>query len=103
MSSTASRRALMYRAGFTSLKVSESDLAEVLEWRRTGGTEIAYRRTSGHAPPADLRTFAAIRPKLTAPVHGVKWDEESHGFGAIRRLADADRKVLTHMFRASAQ
>jgi len=23
-------------------------------------------------------------------VHGVKWDEESHGFSVIRRLADAE-------------
>jgi ribonuclease J len=69
--------------------------AEALEWCRRGGAEIAYIHTSGHASPADLRSFAAtIRPKVTVPVHGVKWDEESHGFGAIRRLADAEPMVI---------
>jgi ribonuclease J len=60
-----------------------------------GGAEIAYIHTSGHASPADLRAFAAaIRPTVTVPVHGVKWDEESHGFGTIRRLADAEPMVV---------
>jgi len=75
--------------------LSEPDVAEVVAWCRTGGAEIAYIHTSGHASAADLRAFAAaIRPKLTVPVHGVKWDEESHGFGAIRRLADAEPMVI---------
>ena len=44
---------------------------------------------------ADLRAFAAaIRPRLTVPAHGVKWDEESRGFGSIRRLADAESLVI---------
>jgi ribonuclease J len=67
----------------------------VLEWCRGGGAEIAYIHASGHASPADLRAFAAaIRPKVTVPVHGVKWDEGSHGFGTIRRLADAEPMVV---------
>jgi len=71
--------------------LAEPDLAEVLKWCQTGGAEIAYIHTSGHASPVDLRAFAAaIHPKVTVPVHGVKWDEEAHGFGAIRRLADAE-------------
>jgi ribonuclease J len=75
--------------------LSEPYHAEALEWCRTGGAEIAYIHTSGHASPADLRAFAvAICPKVTVPVHGVKWDEESHGFGAIRRLADAEPMVI---------
>jgi ribonuclease J len=75
--------------------LSEPDLAEVLKWCQTGGAEIAYIHTSGHASPVDLRAFAAaIRPKVTVPVHGVKWDEQSHGFGAIRRLADAESMVI---------
>ena len=75
--------------------LSEPDVAEVLEWCRAGGAEIAYIHTSGHASPADLRAFAAaIDPKVTVPVHGVKWDEESHGFGTIRRLADAEPMVI---------
>jgi ribonuclease J len=75
--------------------LSEPDVAEVVDWCRTGGAEIAYIHTSGHASPTDLRAFAAaIRPKLTVPVHGVKWDEESQGFGTIRRLADAEPTVI---------
>jgi hypothetical protein len=45
--------------------------------------------------PDDLRAFAAaVRPKMVVPVHGVKWDEESHGFGTVRRLADAETMVI---------
>jgi len=58
-------------------------------------SKIAYIHTSGHASPADLRAFAAaIGPKVIVPVHGVKWDEESHGFGAVRRLADAEPMAI---------
>jgi ribonuclease J len=75
--------------------LSEADIAEVLDWCRAGGAKIAYIHTSGHASPADLRAFAAaISPKVTVPVHGVKWDEEAHGFGTIRRLADAEPMVI---------
>ncbi len=71
--------------------LSEPYHAEALEWCKAAGAEIAYIHTSGHASPADLRAFAmAIRPKIVVPVHGVKWDEEFHGFGRIRRLADAE-------------
>ena len=70
---------------------SEPDMKEVFDWFRAGGTEIAYIHTSGHASAADLRAFAsAVCPKVTVPVHGEKWDEESHGFGGICRLADAE-------------
>jgi ribonuclease J len=75
--------------------LSEPDIAEVLEWCRTGGAEIAYIHTSGHASPVDLRAFAlAVRPKMVVPVHGVKWDEEARGFGTICRLADAETLVI---------
>ena len=68
----------------------------MLHWCRTSGAEIAYIHPSGHASPADLRAFAAaIRPRVTVPVHGVKWDEESQGFGTIRRLADAEPMVVS--------
>lgn len=68
---------------------------EALEWCRSAGAEIAYIHTSGHASPADLRAFAAsIRPKFVVPVHGVKWDEESHGFGIVRRLSDAEPLII---------
>jgi len=76
--------------------LSEPDIAEVLEWCRAAGAELAYIHTSGHASPADLRAFAAaICPRVTVPVHGVKWDEESQGFGTIRRLADGEPMVIT--------
>lgn len=69
--------------------------AQALEWCPAGGAEIAYIHTSGHASPADLRaSAAAICPRVTVPVHGEKWDEESHGFGTIRRLADAEPMVI---------
>ena len=69
--------------------------AEPLEWFRAAGAEIAFIHTSGHASPADLRAFAsAVHPRIVVPVHGVKWDEEAHGFGTIRRLADAERMVV---------
>jgi ribonuclease J len=69
--------------------------SEALEWCQAAGAEIAYIHTSGHAAPDDLRAFAAaVRPKMVVPVHGVKWDEESHGFGAVRRLADAETMVI---------
>jgi ribonuclease J len=75
--------------------LSEPCFTEALEWCRRGGAEIAYIHTSGHASPADLRKFAAaVRPKIVVPVHGVKWDEESHGFGEIRRLRDAETLVI---------
>jgi ribonuclease J len=75
--------------------LSGSYHSEALEWCRAAGAEIAYIHTSGHASPADLRAFAAaIRPKMVVPVHGVKWDEESHGFGTVRRRADAETMVV---------
>jgi ribonuclease J len=75
--------------------LSEPYHSEVLEWCRAAGAEIAYIHTSGHASPADLRDFAAsLQPKIVVPVHGVKWDEESHGFGAVRRLADAETLTI---------
>lgn len=75
--------------------LSDSYHAEPLEWCRSAGAEIAYIHTSGHASPADLRAFAAaLRPKVVVPVHGVKWDEEAHGFGIVRRLADAEPMIV---------
>jgi ribonuclease J len=71
--------------------LSEPYHSDALEWCRNAGAEIAYLHTSGHASPADLRAFAAsVQPKIVVPVHGVKWDDESHGFGVVRRLADAE-------------
>jgi len=75
--------------------LSDAHHANPLEWCRKGGAEIAYIHTSGHAAPTDLRAFAAaIKPKLVVPVHGMKWDEESAGFGDVRRLGDGQTLVL---------
>jgi ribonuclease J len=76
--------------------LSEPYHAEALEWCRAAGAEIAYIHTSGHAAPADLRAFAAaVQPRTVVPVHGMHWDEESHGFGAVRRLADGETMAVT--------
>lgn len=75
--------------------LSDPYQSAALEWCRAAGSEIAYIHTSGHASPADLRAFAAaVRPKMVMPVHGVKWDEESRGFGTVRRLADGEMMVI---------
>jgi ribonuclease J len=69
--------------------------AAPLEWCEAKGAEIAYIHTSGHASAADLRAFAlSVRPRLVVPVHGVNWDSESHGFGAICRLPDGQPMTL---------
>ncbi|MEX0827324.1 MAG: MBL fold metallo-hydrolase RNA specificity domain-containing protein, partial [Haliea sp.] len=75
--------------------LSDACHSEPLEWCRAGGTEIAHIHTSGHASAADLRAFAqAVQPRAVVPVHGENWDDEAHGFGAIRRLADAEAMVI---------
>ena len=69
--------------------------SEALEWCRAAGAEITHIHTSGHASAADLRASAmAVRPKMVVPVHGVKWDEESHGFGAVHRLGDGEAMTI---------
>ena len=58
-------------------------------------TDTASSPPRTSASPADLRAFAAaICPKTVVPVHGVKWDEESEGFGFVRRLRDAETMVV---------
>jgi ribonuclease J len=75
--------------------LSDAYHSEALEWCSAAGAEIAYIHTSGHASPTDLRAFAtSLRPKIVVPVHGVKWDEESRGFGVVRRLADAETLTI---------
>jgi ribonuclease J len=75
--------------------LSDPYQSAALEWCRAAGSEIAYIHTSGHASPADLRAFAAaVRPKMVVPVHGMKWDEESRGFGTVRRLADGEMMII---------
>jgi ribonuclease J len=75
--------------------LSDPYQSAALEWCQAAGSEIAYIHTSGHASPADLRAFAAaVRPKMVVPVHGMKWDEESRGFGTVRRLADGEMMII---------
>jgi ribonuclease J len=69
--------------------------SEALKWCEAAGAEIAYIHTSGHASAADLCAFAAgVRPKIVVPVHGIKWDEESHDFGTVRRLGDGEAMMI---------
>jgi ribonuclease J len=63
----------------------------VRKWFDEGGSRAAHIHTSGHASPADLRSFAhAMNAKQLVPVHGVAWDVETTGFSSIRRLADGE-------------
>ena len=76
--------------------LSEPYHSAALEWCRTAGSEIAYIHTSGHASPADLRAFtAALQPKVVIPVHGNTWDEQSHGFGNVKRLCDGEQYAIS--------
>jgi ribonuclease J len=59
--------------------------SEALEWCRAGGSRD---RLHPHQRPR------LPRPKTVVPVHGVKWGEESHGFGTVRRLRDAEAMVI---------
>jgi ribonuclease J len=62
---------------------------EGLEWCRAAGSKIAHLHTSGHASSADLRAFAAaMNARTIVPVHGINWDTQSEGFGAIKRMSD---------------
>jgi ribonuclease J len=73
----------------------ESYYGDPIKWLQDAGAEIAYIHSSGHASPSDLRAFAAaMRPKMVVPVHGTKWDQESHDFGVIRRLSDGERMEI---------
>lgn len=58
-------------------------------WFAERGCPSTHLHTSGHARPADLRSFAAaMRPDVLIPVHGEHWDEIQTGFPTIRRLQD---------------
>jgi len=63
----------------------------VRKWFEEGGSRAAHIHTSGHASPADLRSFAhAMNAKQLVPIHGVAWDGDTAGFSSIRRLADGE-------------
>ena len=61
------------------------------KWFEEGGGRVVHIHTSGHASPADLRSFAqAMNAKQWVPIHGVAWDGDTTGFPSIRRLADGE-------------
>ena len=67
----------------------------VRKWFETGGSRAAHIHTSGHASPADLRSFAhAMNAKQLVPVHGAAWDGDTTGFSSIRRLADGESMAV---------
>jgi ribonuclease J len=67
----------------------------VRKWFEEAGSRAAHLHTSGHASPADLRSFAsAMNAKKMVPIHGIAWDDEVTGFSSIHRLADGDLIVL---------
>jgi ribonuclease J len=75
--------------------LNNEDGALVRKWFEDGGSRAIHIHTSGHASPADLRSFAqAVDAKHLVPIHGFAWDGDTQGFGSIRRLADGEPMVL---------
>jgi ribonuclease J len=75
--------------------LKNEDGALVQKWFGDGGSRAAHIHTSGHASSVDLRAFAqAMNAEHLVPIHGVAWDNETQGFGSIRRLADGEPMVL---------
>jgi ribonuclease J len=67
----------------------------VRKWFEEGGSRATHIHTSGHASPADLRSFAhAMNARQFVPIHGVAWDDDTTGFSSIRRLADGEPMVV---------
>jgi ribonuclease J len=67
----------------------------VRKWFEEGGSRATHIHTSGHASPADLRSFArAMNARHLVPIHGVAWDGDTTGFSSIRRLADGESMVV---------
>lgn len=67
----------------------------VRRWFEEGGSRAAHIHTSGHASPADLRSFArAMNARQLVPIHGVAWDGDTTGFSSIRRLADGEPMTI---------
>jgi ribonuclease J len=60
-------------------------------WFGAAGATPAHIHTSGHASPADLRTFSrAISPHWLVPIHGLAWDADQEGFPPIKRPTDGE-------------
>jgi ribonuclease J len=67
----------------------------VRKWFEEGGSRAAHIHTSGHASPADLRSFAqTMNARQLMPIHGIAWDGDPTGFSSIRRLADGESMVV---------
>jgi ribonuclease J len=75
--------------------LENEDGALVSKWFEAGGSRAAHIHTSGHASPADLRSFAhAMNATQFVPIHGVAWDGDTIGFPSIRRLADGEPMLV---------
>jgi ribonuclease J len=67
----------------------------VRRWFEEGESRAAHIHTSGHASPADLRSFAnAMNARQFVPVHGIAWDGDTTGFPSLRRLADGETMTI---------
>jgi ribonuclease J len=67
----------------------------VRKWFEDGGSRAAHIHTSGHASPADLRSFArAMNARQFVPIHGLAWDGDTTRFPMPRRLADGEPMTL---------
>jgi ribonuclease J len=75
--------------------LGNEDGALMSKWFEAGGSRAGHIHTSGHASPADLRSFAhAMNATQFVPIHGVAWDGDTTGFPSIRRLADGEPMVV---------
>jgi hypothetical protein len=75
--------------------LENEDGALVSKWFEAGGSHAAHIHTSGHASPADLRSFAhTMNATQFVPIHGAAWDGDTTGFPSIRRLADGEPMVV---------
>ena len=75
--------------------LGDEDGRRLHEWFSVGGARAVHLHTSGHASPADLRSFAeAMNPVVMVPIHGDAWDANINGFPPIRRLKDGEMMAL---------
>lgn len=73
----------------------ETSGASVAEWVSAGGATACHIHTSGHASPADLRSFAvASGTQRLVPIHSFTWDENMDGFPPIHRLRDGETMTV---------
>src|ERR1700744_1027059 len=66
----------------------------VRKWFEEGGSRATHLHTSGHASPADLRSFAhAMNAKQFVPIHGIAGDDNTPFSSSTRRLAGGEPMV----------